>query len=215
MLHKETVERKTFELLVSLMQDENLSNFALVGGTNLAMSLGHRESIDLDLFANQPFDAEILSDYLIKTYKFEPITVLKNNTATGIIDGVKIDMLAFRYPLLQPLYVSSDGIRMYSIEDVAAMKLSVISDNGTRIKDFVDIAYLSTKMPLCEMLAAYEKKYNSDIMRAMRGLVYFTDINFSTVVTLTNNKKFSWKKIEKRIYEMVKDENKIFETEPI
>ncbi|MDB5006508.1 MAG: hypothetical protein JWP45_901 [Mucilaginibacter sp.] len=42
MLRKETVTPGTLELLKSLMLDENLSDFFLVGGTALSLQIGHR-----------------------------------------------------------------------------------------------------------------------------------------------------------------------------
>lgn len=55
MLHKDTVKRETFELLKELMQDKDLQCFNLAGGTALALYLGHRISIDLDLFTPVQF----------------------------------------------------------------------------------------------------------------------------------------------------------------
>lgn len=49
MLHKETVESSTLELLKQLQAESLLQTFNLVGGTALALRLGHRKSIDLDL----------------------------------------------------------------------------------------------------------------------------------------------------------------------
>jgi hypothetical protein len=91
-----------------------------------------------------------------------------------------------------------------------------ISDNGTRLKDFVDIAYLSTKLSLNEMLLSYSKKYNRpNYYHAVKGLSYFNDIDFDVNIDLVNNKKFEWKKIEKRIIEMIKFETEIFDKYPI
>ena len=56
MLRTETLERTTLELLKTIMQDEKLEYFNLVGGTALALYMGHRKSIDLDLFSIQEFD---------------------------------------------------------------------------------------------------------------------------------------------------------------
>jgi hypothetical protein len=104
---------------------------------------------------------------------------------------------------------------MYALSDIAAMKLSAIANSGERLKDFVDIAWMSTKMTVVDMLKAFSDKYQFSYLPALKSLLYFEDINFKTKIELTNNKKFSWKKIEKRIHEMVKYENEIFETEPI
>ena len=50
MLHKETVEPRTFQIIVDLQQKEYLKSFYLVGGTALSLQLGHRISDDIDLF---------------------------------------------------------------------------------------------------------------------------------------------------------------------
>ena len=215
MLQTATVEAKTFVLLKRLMQDEFLSDFLLAGGTNLALQLGHRKSIDLDLFAYQEFNAKQVAKHFNENYNFEPHRVLEKNTVLGFIDGIKVDFVAHIYPPLEKPFVE-DNIRMYSLQDIACMKLVAISDNGTRLKDFVDIAFLSTKMSLSEMLSAYSIKYTrSNYLQAAKGLSYFSDIDFSVQVELLNNKKFDWRKIEKRIVEMIRFENKIFEDEPI
>ena len=51
MLQEQTVPGATFELLKILMKDEKLNEFYLAGGTAIALYLGHRTSIDLDLFS--------------------------------------------------------------------------------------------------------------------------------------------------------------------
>jgi hypothetical protein len=196
------------------MNDAYLSDFVLAGGTNLALQLGHRKSIDLDLFPCTSFDAFQLEAYLIEQYHFIPQLVVKN-TVKGLIDSIKADFIAYNYPLLSPTVVE-EGIRMYSLQDIACMKLVAISDNGTRLKDFVDMAYLSTKMSLREMFSLYTKKYNRPgYFYVIKSLTYYNDIDFSTTIELSNRKRFQWKKIEKRLHDMIKYETKIFETAPI
>jgi len=214
MLYTETVESGTLELLRRLMRDNRFSDFLLAGGTNLALRLGHRKSIDLDLFSYQHFDAISLAEYLTQNYNFEKTDVREEDTVKGFIDDVKIDIVAHIYPLVDEPFIAENVIRMYSIRDIVAMKLAAISDNGKRLKDFVDIAFLSMQMSLNQMLAAYAQKYkNANALHAVRGLAYFDDINFDVAIDLINN-TFSWKKIEKRIREMIKYENKVFETIP-
>ncbi|KAB6596976.1 nucleotidyl transferase AbiEii/AbiGii toxin family protein [Phocaeicola vulgatus] len=70
MLHTETVEGTTLELLRNLEQEEMLSSFSLAGGTALALYLGHRMSVDLDLFTFLPFNAVVLKDFLENKYGF-------------------------------------------------------------------------------------------------------------------------------------------------
>jgi len=83
------------------------------------------------------------------------------------------------------------------------MKLNAIADNGTRLKDFVDIACLSTTMSLNEMLESYQKKYpNTNAMRALRGLTYYADIIHEPIDLIHG--KYSWNKVSKRIDDMIK-----------
>lgn len=56
MLYPETVEPGTLGLLKRLMGDEALHHFVLVGGMALSLQIGHRKSIDLDLFTNAPLE---------------------------------------------------------------------------------------------------------------------------------------------------------------
>ena len=214
MLHTAAVEASTLGLLTRLMQDQRISDFQLAGGTNLALRLGHRKSIDLDLFTYQHFDAISLAEYLTQHYQFEKTDVRDEDTVKGYIDDIKVDMIAHIYPPVDELVVLDHVIRMYGYRDIAAMKLAAVSDNGKRLKDFVDIAYLSSIMSLNQMLEAYALKYkNSSTLHAIRGLSYFDDIVFDVTIDLIHN-SFSWKAIKKRLYEMIKYENRIFETIP-
>ena len=56
MLHTETVAGTTLELLKKLEAEKRMSGFNLAGGTALALYLGYRVSVDLDLFTPKPFD---------------------------------------------------------------------------------------------------------------------------------------------------------------
>jgi hypothetical protein len=59
------------------------------------------------------------------------------------------------------------------------MKLSAITQNASRYKNFIDVFYLLEKMCLKEMLSAFQIKYpQSDILMVIKGLSYFEDINF-------------------------------------
>ena len=214
MLHKETVTRGTLELLIKLMSDKELKDFSLVGGTAMALYIGHRVSIDLDLFSWSSFNSSALEKYLSDQYGFKG-DFIEKNTLNGTIDGIKIDCITHDYPQVEPLFNSKDGIRMYSIKDIAAMKLSAIADNGTRLKDFIDIACLSTRLTLAEMVSAYQKKYvNANPIRPIRGLTYFEDVVFNEPIQMING-SYKWDKIEQRLRDMVQAENRLFHNFPI
>lgn len=203
MLYKETVTPSTLELLRKLMDDPELQDFVLVGGTSLALQIGHRVSVDLDLFSIHSFVETDLNQYLIDRYHFET-DFLARSTVKGEIEGVQIDCLSHAYPLVGETNMY-ENIRLASIQDIAAMKLNAISGNGTRIKDFIDIAYLAEYMSLNEMLASYQSKYKTmNVLIPVKALTYFDEINFDEPIKMLSSKKFNWKKIENRIYQMLK-----------
>ena len=200
MLHAETVLPSTLELLKKMMEDECLNQFRLVGGTSLSLQLGHRISVDLDLFTSEPFDAMELSVHLNTTYEMET-DFLARNTIKGEIHGVQIDCIAHQYPWIED-YTIEEGIRLASITDISAMKLNAISGTGTRIKDFIDIACLSSLMSLEDMLNAYKEKYRANILIPLKSLTYWNDINFKEPIRMLSLKQIQWEDIKTRLLEM-------------
>ena len=209
MLYTQTVAPKTLELLSQLMHDTAFDRFLLVGGTSLSLQLGHRISIDLDLFCNETFDEQKLAEYLRREYQFE-LDFIDKETVKGEINGVKIDCIAHKYPWLKnPIEIN--GIRLAGYEDLAAMKLNAIVGNGTRIKDYIDIAYISGKITLNEMLTAYQTKYRSNGVMVLKAIAYFEDINFDEPISMLDATNFDWKKIRKHLLLMIKYPDKIFD----
>jgi hypothetical protein len=208
MLYKETIENSTLDLLTKLMSDAQLNDFILVGGTAIALHIGHRISIDLDLFSCNPFDKNLLTDYLRNKYLFH-LDYISHNTIKGEINGVQIDCIAHQYPWIDP-HIVDENIRLAGLSDLAAMKLNAIAGNGTRVKDFIDVAYLSGKLSLNEMLKGYELKYNSNQVIPLKAFTWFDDINFSEPIMMSDRKPMNWKRIEHRLIQMLKYPNKVF-----
>ena len=175
MLYKNTVEPSTLELLKNLQSSEALKDFHLVGGTALALHLGHRKSIDLDLFNLYDFDSQSLLEYLEQEYNFLS-DYSAPNTLKGSINDIKIDLICHKYPFInQPMRL--DDVRLLSIPDISAMKLNAIAGNGTRSKDFIDIYFILKQYSLSEILLFYKTKYHQrNVFHVIKSLVYFEDI---------------------------------------
>ncbi|HJG98226.1 MAG TPA: nucleotidyl transferase AbiEii/AbiGii toxin family protein [Parabacteroides johnsonii] len=213
MLYTETVAGPTLELLKKLEAEAAMSDFNLAGGTSLALYLGHRISVDLDLFTPKPFDAKSMEEFLAAKYGFRT-DFMEKNTLKGSIAGVKIDCITHSYDYLEEPYTESD-IRLYSMRDIIAMKLSAIADNGSRLKDFIDIAFLSTRFPFNSMLKMYECKFpSSNVIRPFKAITYFDDIDFEEDIVMLNG-KYEWKLIEKRLIDMTRKQDKVFESFPL
>lgn len=172
-LYTDTVSPELLNLLHKLMKEERLTSFALAGGTALALRFGHRTSIDLDLFTCEAFDAPAAADLLKSKYGMKEAETAEN-TVRGIIAGIKVDLIAHRYPLLKPFQEAS-GIRMFSCEDIAAMKLNAITNRGCK-KDFWDYAELLQIYSCDEMLSFFSGKYQNDsLWNVEKSLTYFDD----------------------------------------
>jgi len=213
MLHKEVIETGTYRILKSLMQDPMLDGFNLVGGTALSLYLGHRKSIDLDLFSKREFDVGGLRRHLAGEYGFKERSS-ESQTLKGEIDGVFIDCIRYDYPDISPVTIE-DGIRVSGIPDILAMKLSAITDSGDREKDFVDVSFFSTKFSLNDMLADYARKYQgASTMAVMKALLYYDDVIQGEPVNLISG-KYDWKLIQKRLNDMARHPDKIYKDFPI
>lgn len=208
MLHTESVDSSTFTFLQTLMADPLLDGFFLVDGTNIALRIGHRKSIDLDLFSDTPFDTTQLKLHMKEVYGFET-RYESRNRLKGEIRGVFIDCMSHQYPLVKPIELI-DGLKMASIDDVVAMKLNAIVNDGTRIKDFIDVAYLSTMLSLDATCAAHSKKYNEkNEILVRKGLCYFQDIEHEEPLMMYDS-KYSWTRVEKRLAAMLLEPERVF-----
>jgi len=208
MLRKEALSKPALELLTHLMHEDILNDFFLVGETALSLQIGHRISIDLDLFSVSIFDENKLLEYLENKFQFK-LDFQDKNTLKGEISGVKVDCVTHAYPLVKPL-IDDDGIRLATIYDIAAMKLNAIVGNGTRLKDFVDIAYLSSSISLAQMVHVYQKKYSTrNPSMVIKALSYHQDIDFSVSVQMVKD-TFEWDKIKSRINQMTLHPQQLF-----
>ncbi|MPR35098.1 nucleotidyl transferase AbiEii/AbiGii toxin family protein [Salmonirosea aquatica] len=202
MLQRKTVAESTLDLLNELMQLPELSSFFLVGGTNLSLKLGHRVSVDLDLFTETPFDSDVLLGALEK--RFADLIIVRHTPGAilGYIRRVKVDFILYEYLLLEPIEVIDD-IRLASLPDVVAMKINAISRRGVQ-KDFWDIAELLDHFSLEQMLLFFKQKHTAtDVGHILRSLIYFADADGSEPPL--SLKKHNWNSVKEKIKRAVRD----------
>ncbi|HEX2396157.1 MAG TPA: nucleotidyl transferase AbiEii/AbiGii toxin family protein [Bacteroidales bacterium] len=198
MLHTESVEDSTLELIMLLQDKEYLKGFYLVGGTAIALFIGHRKSVDIDLFSNFSFDETTLLENIHQDFNYQ-LSFTAANTLKGSIKRVKVDFLAHRYPYLNPP-ISMDGVDMLSLEDLIAMKLNAISTSGQRSKDFIDIYFLLEQYDIGQMLSFYQKKYGQqNDTFILKSLIYFDDVDLSDWPVLIVNSDLTWEAIKKEL----------------
>lgn len=166
MLYYNTVTPLLQNSLERLMLAEILKTFRLVGGTSLSLQLGHRESVDIDLFKDLSYNTvnfKAIEEYLklnfpyVSTTNIDLIGFGKSfYIGSSESDYVKLD-LYYTDPFIRPVK-EVDGIRLAHIEDIIAMKLDVISGNGLKT-DFWDLHELLDKYSIDRMLEFYFERY--------------------------------------------------------
>lgn len=172
-LIKSVVPENVLKLLYAIMREQRLDRFYLVGGTSLALRIGHRISVDIDLFIHEDFDADFIGELLVEKFSANSIEK-ETDTVRGSVSNVKLDLIANKYQPLESIE-EIDGIRMAGLKDIAAMKINAISKRGAK-KDFWDYAALLSYFTTEEMLSFFQTKYPAlSVWHAEKSLYFFDD----------------------------------------
>jgi hypothetical protein len=182
-MHWNTVTPLLREILEKVMDDSLFDPFRLVGGTALSLQIGHRESVDIDLFTDAEYgkiDFAAIDHFFterftyVDTNNIEIIGMGKSYyVGNSADDAVKIDIY-YADPFIRS-EKTEEGIRLCSLEDIVAMKLEIISTGG-RKKDFWDLHALHDSFTIEEMIGFYLERYEygSSEAQLRSGLVDFT-----------------------------------------
>jgi predicted nucleotidyltransferase component of viral defense system len=203
MLQFKTVEPHALSVLRQLMLIPELKDFSLVGGTALSLLYGHRMSVDLDLFSNKPFDNNVITQSLEKVFGTSFVT-RSTNPRFGVfcfVDSVKIDIIRHPHPLIRP-GLNVENIRMFSTEDIIAMKVQAILGRGKK-KDFWDIAELLQHFSVADFVGFHKEKYATQnlLITVPQAITYFLDAEESEdPISL---KKQNWKNVQQYIQQKV------------
>jgi len=202
MLHTQALTPQTLELIQALQAEPLLHCFHLVGGTALALQMGHRLSIDIDLFTRQDYDIDEVFQLLVNKYGFQR-NYQQGKTLKGFVKGVLVDLIWHDYQEIE--IIEADLVRMLSAKDIAAMKLNAITGNGTRIKDFIDVYFLLEQYKLDDMLGFYMAKYRQDdALMILRSMVFFDDVDLAEWPVLLREPHLTFDHVKERIVDAVK-----------
>ncbi len=182
------------------MAEEALREFTLVGGTALALQMGHRFSEDIDMFCFGDFESFALQKLLNE--RLSPsFNITRNYFIQFTVDGIKVDLMKYPYPPVYPIVVE-DGIRMLSVRDIIPMKLSAISNRGAK-KDFFDIYFLLREFRFDEMLMLYSERFNMpEVISVLRSIQYFDDAELENDPLCFE--KVTWAQVKNAIQQQVR-----------
>lgn len=199
MLHYEAIDDNSLALLKQLSAIQCFSDMYLAGGTSLALQIGHRKSVDLDMFGILETDEITISKTL---NALGPVQLIKRtpNIHIFIVNGIKVDIVNYNYPWIDAA-VKEEHLRLAGKKDIAAMKLAAITGRGSR-KDFIDLYFLLQEFSLGEMLSFYSEKFpEGSSFLVLKSLTYFDDAETDPQPFMLI--KAEWKQVRRAIINSV------------
>lgn len=199
-MHKEILTKEQLALLPLLRMFSR--NFGLVGGTAIAFHLGHRRSIDFDLFTADLLENQAILRKISKIQKIDKIIVNKLGELTIIAKGVKLTYFNFHHKINYVKKID-DYIKIPDLLTLAAMKAFALGMRA-KWKDYVDLYFIARKYngikEICEKAQEiFGKEFNEKLFRTQ--LAYFADVNYSEEIMFMPGFEVSDEKIKQELIE--------------
>jgi len=206
-MHKKALNKEQIELLPLIKKFSD--SFILVGGTAIALHLGHRRSVDFDLFTNSQIDLEKIRNIVRNEFKIEQTLVEEPEELTIVANGVKITF--YRYPFdISLTEVFEGSIKLPNILTLAAMKAFALGRRA-KWKDYVDLYFISKEHTLEEVVGRakrmFRSEFNEKLFRAQ--LAYFDDIDYSEKIEYMPSKEMSDLEIKETLVKLSLEDQKI------
>lgn len=180
-------KQKSLLPLLKYYSDE----FILIGGTAIALQLGHRKSIDFDLIKFDPLESEKVKRYLRNNYKIEATFVDNEDELTVVVGGVKLSFIY--YPFKFEVKESFENIiKMPDLITLAALKIFALGKRA-KWKDYVDLYFIFKKNSNIDCLnkakGIFGNEFNERLFREQ--LCYYDDVSFSEEVNYIDGQEVS------------------------
>lgn len=197
-MHKEILTREQNKLLPLLAEFSR--DFGLVGGTAIALHLGHRRSIDFDLFSKKKFGNQGLLNKVLRRWKNIQIIVNKLDELTLVVRGVKFTF--FRYPFEITYTQNFDGIiKLPDLITLSAMKAFALGQRA-KWKDYVDLYFIiKDHFPVSEISKKGKQLFGGNFNEKLfRGqLAYFEGVSYEEKMEFLPGFEVSDKTIKKQL----------------
>ena len=173
--HRKVIPASTEASLCALRDARLLDRFYLAGGTGLALQFGHRLSLDLDFFAKEQFDEEMLLQGVQALDGFA-LVAKAPHTLHATVQKTKVSFLGYAYPVLFPTKPFLE-VAVADPRDIACMKVSAVAGRGTK-RDFVDLYLCAKQYGLKEILRLFDQKFaqtHFSRIHILKSLTFFSD----------------------------------------
>ncbi|MBU0974774.1 nucleotidyl transferase AbiEii/AbiGii toxin family protein [Patescibacteria group bacterium] len=181
MLHTNILASEQLDLIELIREFEK--DYYLVGGTALALQLGHRRSIDFDLFTIESFNNNKILKIIEKYYPIEVTYLNQKDQLTVVAHSVKLTWYKYEYQVPVTEYWNN-VISMPDMLTIACMKAFAIGQRA-KWKDYVDMYFLLQRFSLKEISDKTMKLFGKGLFDEvlLRGqLSYFEDVNYQEEV---------------------------------
>lgn len=200
-MYKEILNSQQIELLPLMSQFKR--EYYLVGGTAIALYIGHRRSIDFDLFKLSSINHKKNLDRIVKSGYEHTVTRRVAEQMNLIVNGVKVTFFQYPFPI-KPLANFEDYFRLPSLLELAAMKAYALGKRS-KWKDYVDLYFLLTGFFTIEEVSKcaeylFGELYSEKLFRSQ--LCYFDDIDYSETVDFVISNQPSEEVIKKTLTEL-------------
>lgn len=199
-MHKEILTENQQEAL-SLIKKFS-KNFYLVGGTAIGLHLGHRQSIDFDLFTEKDFDNKKIIQTIKKFYPIYQVIRDETGQLTMVINRVKFTFFQFPFKIEHQINFD-DVILLPDLETLGAMKAYALG-RRPKWKDYVDLYFTLKDIQIDKIVKKAQKvfgpEFNEKLFRVQIG--YFDDINYSEEVELMPGFAVKEEKIKNTLIEV-------------
>jgi hypothetical protein len=193
-MHKEILNQQQIDVLPIIKTFKE--DFGLVGGTAIALHLGHRKSIDFDLFTNKKFENDVIVKKLMAQTTIESTIVDQLDQLTVIVNKVKLTFLY--YPFALDFSEDFEGyIKMPDLLNLASMKAYTLG-RRSKWKDYIDLYYIFKQYSLKDVSEkaeqVFKNAFNEKLFREQ--LCYFDDIDFSEHIDYASEVQISDEEIK-------------------
>ena len=153
--------------------------FYLVGGTAIALQIGHRQSIDFDLFSFKPINREKIKKVIADNELDYEVIFEDGDQLHGIISDTKMTFYEYPYPIEHGMKFE-EIISMPSLLTLGAMKVFALGQRA-KWKDYVDVYFLLKNHFTLEQISdeaekIFEGGFNAKLLR--QQLLYYADVDY-------------------------------------